>query len=144
MVEPALHEKSPLHTEGSDQEVEAHATEAVAFQEGHEETKPDKDHDMDVLEAWREEHKHTRGVMPMEKASHRKTPKLHTSLSVVRSQLQPTIVQGLGRCPLDRDLSEAALCGVDTVLLLAGHPKVADLHHVVLGNKTVSCRQVPF
>lgn len=53
-VEPALHEKSPLQAEGGDQEVESHTTEAVAFQEGHEETKSNKDHDMDVLEAWRE------------------------------------------------------------------------------------------
>lgn len=53
-VEPALHEKSPLQTEGGDHEVKADATEAVAFQESHEETKPNKDHDMDVLEAWGE------------------------------------------------------------------------------------------
>lgn len=52
-VEPALHEKSPLQTKGGDQEVEAHTTKAVAFQEGHEETKSNKDHDMDILEAWR-------------------------------------------------------------------------------------------
>lgn len=57
-VEPALHEKSPLQTKGGNQEVEAHSTEAVAFQEGHEETKSNKDHDMDVLEAWREGNKH--------------------------------------------------------------------------------------
>merc|ERR1719419_51130 len=50
-VEPALHEKSPLQTKGGNQEVEAHSTEAVAFQEGHEETKSNKDHDVDILEA---------------------------------------------------------------------------------------------
>lgn len=53
-VEPALHEESPLHTKSSDQEVESYTTEAVAFQEGHEKTKSNKDHDMDILEAWRE------------------------------------------------------------------------------------------
>lgn len=53
-VEPALHEESPLKAKGSDQEVESHTTEAVAFQEGHEEAKSNKDHDMDILEAWRE------------------------------------------------------------------------------------------
>ena len=53
-VEPALHEESPLHTECSDQEVESYTAEAVAFQEGHEKTKSNKDHHMDILEAWRE------------------------------------------------------------------------------------------
>lgn len=57
-MEPALHEKSPLQTKGSDQEVEANPTEAVAFQEGHEETKSNKDHDMDVLETWRKKITH--------------------------------------------------------------------------------------
>lgn len=56
-VEPALHEQSPLQAKGGDQEVEAHTTKTVAFQEGHEETKSNKDHDMDVLEAWREGNK---------------------------------------------------------------------------------------
>lgn len=50
-VEPALHEESPLQAEGGYQEVETHSSKAVAFQEGHEETKPNKDHDMDILEA---------------------------------------------------------------------------------------------
>lgn len=53
-MEPALHEKSPLETEGRNQEVEAHTTEAVALQEGHEEAESNKNHDMDILEAWRE------------------------------------------------------------------------------------------
>ncbi len=57
-VEPALHKKSPLKTERGDQEVEAHAAEAVAFQEGHEETESNKDHDVDVLETWREDNRH--------------------------------------------------------------------------------------
>lgn len=57
-VEPALHEKSPLQTKGGNQEVKAHSTEAVAFQESHEETKSHKDHDMHILEAWSKEHTH--------------------------------------------------------------------------------------
>lgn len=52
-MEPALHEQSPLHAKGGDQEVEAHAAEAVALKKGHEEAEPDEDHDVDVLEAWR-------------------------------------------------------------------------------------------
>lgn len=56
-VEPALHEKSPLQTKGSNQKGEAHSTEAVAFQKCHEETKSNKDHDVDVLEAWRKGNK---------------------------------------------------------------------------------------
>lgn len=53
-MEPALHEQSPLESKSSDQEVESYAAEAVPFQEGHEETKSNKDHHMHVLEAWRE------------------------------------------------------------------------------------------
>lgn len=49
-VEPALHEKSPLEAEGSDEEVEAHSAKAVAFEEGHEEAESNKDHHVDVLE----------------------------------------------------------------------------------------------
>lgn len=52
-MEPALHEKSPLHTEGSNQEAETHSTKAVALQKCHEETKAKKDHDVDILKAWR-------------------------------------------------------------------------------------------
>lgn len=114
------------------------------------------------------------GVIPMEKVSHSKTPKLHTSLSVVKrpktpaegttgtffnywhrgtdvlvvtagqTPLQPTVVQGLRSRPFDRNLPEAALCRVDAIVLLTGHPKVADLQHVVLCDQTVPCRQVPF
>lgn len=53
VVEPALHEESPLQPKGCDQEVKAHGAETVTFQEGHEETKANKDHDVDILEAWR-------------------------------------------------------------------------------------------
>lgn len=51
-MEPALHQQSPLYTEGCDQEVEAHSTKAVAFQESHEKAESHKDHDVHVLEAW--------------------------------------------------------------------------------------------
>ena len=53
-VEPALHEKGPLQTEGGNQEVEANGAKAVFFQERHEETEANEDHDVDVLEAWRD------------------------------------------------------------------------------------------
>lgn len=59
-MEPALHEQSPLDPESSDQEVEPHAAEAVTLQEGHEETKSNKDHHMHVLEAWRERNKYSK------------------------------------------------------------------------------------
>lgn len=49
-VEEALHERGPLQGEGCDQEVEAHAAEAVALQEGHEEAEADEDHHVHVLE----------------------------------------------------------------------------------------------
>lgn len=55
-----------------------------------------------------------------------------------------TIVQGFRGRPFDRDLSEATLCSVDAVVLLTGHPKVTDLHQVILCNQTVSRCQVPF
>lgn len=50
-VEEALHEGGPLQGKGCDQEVEAHAAEAVALQEGHEEAEADEDHDVHILEA---------------------------------------------------------------------------------------------
>lgn len=49
-VEEALHERGPLQREGRNQEVEAHAAEAVALQEGHEEAETDEDHHVHVLE----------------------------------------------------------------------------------------------
>ncbi|TNN37584.1 hypothetical protein EYF80_052257 [Liparis tanakae] len=49
-VEEALHERGPLQGEGRHQEVEAHAAEAVALQEGHEEAEADEDHHVHVLE----------------------------------------------------------------------------------------------
>ncbi len=34
-MEEALHQRGPLQSEGCDQEVEAHAAEAITLQEGH-------------------------------------------------------------------------------------------------------------
>lgn len=60
----------------------------------------------------------------------------------MRQQL-PTIIQGFRGRPFNRDLSEAPFCGIDTVILLAGHPKVTDLHQIILSNQAVSGCQVP-
>lgn len=49
-VEEALHQRGPLQRESCDQEVEAHTTEAVPLQKGHEEAETDEDHHMNVLE----------------------------------------------------------------------------------------------
>lgn len=51
-MEEALHECGPLQREGGNQEVEAHAAEAVALQKGHEEAEANEDHHMDVLETY--------------------------------------------------------------------------------------------
>lgn len=48
-VEKALHERGPLQGEGCNQEVEAHAAEAVALQEGHEEAETNEDHHVYIL-----------------------------------------------------------------------------------------------
>lgn len=52
-VEKSLDEDRPLEGKGGDQEIESHPTEAVAFQESHQETKAKENHDVDVLEACR-------------------------------------------------------------------------------------------
>lgn len=49
-VEEALHQRGPLQGKRCDQEVEAHATEAVLLQKGHEEAETDEDHHMNILE----------------------------------------------------------------------------------------------
>lgn len=49
-MEPALHQQRPLEAEGCNEEVETHGTEAMSLQEGHQETKANKDHHMDILE----------------------------------------------------------------------------------------------
>ena len=61
-----------------------------------------------------------------------------------QSRTWPTVVQGFRSRPFDRDLSEAPICGIHAIILLTGHPKVTDLHRVVLCNQTVSRCQVPF
>lgn len=51
----ALHEQAPLQAEGSQEQVDAHATESVSLQESHEEAKADEDHDVDILKHCRNE-----------------------------------------------------------------------------------------
>lgn len=57
-MEEALHQRGPLQGKGCYQEVKTHTAEAVALQEGHEKAETDKDHHMDILEAWRMKNKH--------------------------------------------------------------------------------------
>ena len=52
-VPQALGQQTPLQAEGSQQQVTAHAAEAVPLQEGHEEAKADEYHHMDILKHWR-------------------------------------------------------------------------------------------
>lgn len=49
-MEEALHECGPLQRKGGNQEVESHAAETVALQEGHEEAEANEDHHMYILE----------------------------------------------------------------------------------------------
>lgn len=51
----ALHEEAPLQAEGSQEQVDAHAAEAISLEERHQEPKTNKDHDMDILKHCREE-----------------------------------------------------------------------------------------
>lgn len=53
-MEEALHERGPLQRESSNQEVESHATETIALQEGHEEAEANEDHHMHILETWKQ------------------------------------------------------------------------------------------
>ena len=50
-VEEALDERGPLQGKGGQEEGEAHAAEAVALQEDHEEAETQEDHGMHILEA---------------------------------------------------------------------------------------------
>lgn len=52
-VPDALHEEAPLQAEGSQEQVDAHAAEAVSLEEGHQEAEADEDHDVDILKHWR-------------------------------------------------------------------------------------------
>lgn len=54
-VPQALHEEAPLQPKGSQEQVDAHAAEAVALEEGHEEPEANEDHDMNILEHWRKQ-----------------------------------------------------------------------------------------
>lgn len=51
-VPDALHEETPLQAERRQEQVDAHAAEAVPLQEGHQEAEADEDHDVDVLKHW--------------------------------------------------------------------------------------------
>ncbi|KAG7222716.1 hypothetical protein INR49_026325, partial [Caranx melampygus] len=48
-VPDTLHEEAPLQAERSQEQVDAHAAEAVSLEEGHQEAEADEDHDVDVL-----------------------------------------------------------------------------------------------
>lgn len=73
----------------------------------------------------------------------KETSEVFLVLTAGQSRLWRTIIQGFRSRPFDRDLSEATLCRVDTIILLTGHPKVTDLHQVVFSNQTVPRCQVP-
>ena len=51
-VEEAVDEGEDLDGEGRADQVEGDGGEAVLLQEGHQESKTDKDHDVDILEHW--------------------------------------------------------------------------------------------
>lgn len=52
-MKESLHNRAPLKAQSSEKEVETNATEAILLQEGHEEAKPNKYHDMHILEYWK-------------------------------------------------------------------------------------------
>lgn len=54
-VPQALHEEAPLQSEGGQEQVDAHAAEAISLEEGHEEPEANEDHDMNILEHWRKQ-----------------------------------------------------------------------------------------
>lgn len=51
-VPEALHDQTPLQSEGGQEQVEAHAAEAISLQKGHQEAKANEDHNVDILEHW--------------------------------------------------------------------------------------------
>ena len=51
-LQEATHQEGPLQYECGDQHVEANAAVAIAFEERHQEAKPDEDHDVYILEHW--------------------------------------------------------------------------------------------
>lgn len=52
-MKESLHNRAPLKAQSSEKEVETNTTEAILFQEGHEEAKPNEYHDMHILEYWK-------------------------------------------------------------------------------------------
>lgn len=53
--EDATCDGRPLDGKGGHQQVETHTAVAIATEEGHEKTEPNKYHDMDILKDWRGE-----------------------------------------------------------------------------------------
>lgn len=58
-VKKALHNRTPLEAQSSKKEVETHTTETIFLQKGHEEAKPNKYHDMHILEYCKREEEET-------------------------------------------------------------------------------------
>lgn len=54
-MKESLHNRTPLKAQSCKEEVETHTTEAIFLQEGHEEAKPNKYHNMHILEYWKRE-----------------------------------------------------------------------------------------
>lgn len=52
-MQDPLYKSAPLEAQSSNQQVDAHTTEAIFLQEGHEEAKPNKYHNMHILEHWK-------------------------------------------------------------------------------------------
>lgn len=50
LVETSSHDSTPLSYKSSDEKVVADCTITILFQEGHQESETDIDHDMDILE----------------------------------------------------------------------------------------------
>lgn len=53
-VPKSLHQGSPLEAEGSNEHVDTNTAESIFLQKGHQETKSNKYHHMDILKDWRE------------------------------------------------------------------------------------------
>ena len=49
LVKETIYNCTPLSDEGSNKEVVPHRTISILLQEGHQKTKPDVDHNMDIL-----------------------------------------------------------------------------------------------
>lgn len=53
-MEETVDEDGPLEAEGGYHKVETHRTEAITLQEHHQEAEADEDHNVDILEHWKE------------------------------------------------------------------------------------------